>query len=352
MPLRAFTLAGRSINDQARPFVIAEIGHNHQGSLDICKKMFEAARSCGVDAVKLQKRDNKSLYTEAFYNAPYNSENAFGPTYGAHREALEFGVKEYRELQTYAKELGLVFFATAFDMPSADFLRALDMPCYKIASGDIRNIPLLRHIASFNEPMIVSTGGSTLEDIRRAYREVMSLNTQVAFLHCTAMYPIASEHEDKVNLRMIETLRREFPDIVIGFSDHSNGIMFSTVAYALGARIIEKHFTLSRTMKGTDHAFSLEPQGAQKLVAYLNRLHLGMGDGQKRFYEEERPPIRKMAKMIVASRYLPAGTILYPSDLSLKSPADGLDPYHLDMFIGRTLKVALAKDQPLEFGHV
>src|SRR3989344_7096407 len=245
------------IDDKSPCFVVAEIGHNHQGNLETCKRMFEAAKECGVNAVKLQKRDNKSLYLEAFYNSPYNSENAYGSTYGAHREALEFGWESYLELKSYAESLDLIFFATAFDIPSADFLERLGVPCYKIASGDLKTIPFLKYIASFGKPMIISTGGSILEDIRRAYEEIFPLNHQLAILHCTAMYPIIDEHESKVNLRVIETLRREFPNIVIGFSDHSNGILFSAAGYVCGARIIERHFTLNRIMRGTDHAFSL-----------------------------------------------------------------------------------------------
>ena len=255
------------IDDNSPCFLVAEIGHNHQGSLETCKKMFKAAGDCGVNAVKLQKRDNKSLYTKTFYDAPYHSENAYGPTYGAHREALEFGWDEYVELKEYAERLGLIFFATAFDFTSADFLERLGVPCHKTASADLRNIPLLKYIASFGKPMMVSTGGSTMEDVKRACGEVLALNSQLAVLHCTSMYPITDEDEDKINLKVIETLKREFPDLIIGFSDHSSGVLFSTAAYVYGARIIERHFTLKRIMRGTDHAFSLAPQGKSKLNA-------------------------------------------------------------------------------------
>src|SRR3989338_115423 len=333
------------IDDNSPCFVIAEIGHNHQGNLEVCKKMFKAAKECGANAVKLQKRDNKSLYTEAFYNSPYHSENAFGLTYGAHREALEFGWGEYVELKAYAEELGLILFATAFDFTSADFLESLGVFCYKIASGDLSNTPLLKHVAKFGKPLIVSTGGSCMTDIYRAYEAIMPINKQLAFLHCTAMYPITDEHEDKVNLKMVETLKHTFPSLVIGFSDHSNGVLFSTVAYVCGARIIERHFTLKRTMRGTDHAFSLEPQGMRKLVEYLRRLKIGMGDGVKCFYEEEKPAIRKMTKTIVASRDLNTGATLYLEDICLKSPAVGLKPYRLVEVIGKKIVVSVKKKQ-------
>ena len=335
------------INDDSPCFVIAEVGHNHQGDIETCKRMFRAAKECGVSAVKLQKRDNKSLYTEAFYNSPYNSENAYGPTYGTHREFLEFGWDKYVELKKYAEELGLVFFATAFDMSSADFLERLGAPCYKVGSGDLRNVPLLKHIARFGKPVIVSTGGGTMDDIRRAYKAVSSVNPRLALLHCTSMYPIIDEHESRVNLKMVETLKREFPDSVIGFSDHTNGILFSAAAYALGARIVERHFTLNRIMKGTDQSFSLEPQGMYKLVNYLRRLSVGLGDGKKYFYEEEKPFIRKMAKMIVAARDLPAGHILTAHDLCFKSPADGLEPYWAEELIGKQLATSLKQDAPV-----
>ena len=152
--MRKIVIAGREISDKTKPFIIAEIGHNHGGDLELCKKMFTAAKEVGADAVKLQKRDNKNLYTKAFYTSVYNSENAFGPTYGAHREALEFGWKEYQALKKHAAKLGIIFFATAFDFNSADFLAKLKLPCFKVASGDISNIPLLIHIAKKKKPML------------------------------------------------------------------------------------------------------------------------------------------------------------------------------------------------------
>lgn len=335
------------IGDNSSCFVVAEVGHNHQGDMQICKKMFQAAKGCGANAVKLQKRDNKSLYTEAFYNSPYHSENAFGSTYGAHREALEFGQDEYAELKAHAQKLGLIFFATAFDFASADFLESVGVPCFKIASGDLNNTPLLKYVAKFGRPLIVSTGGSHMEDIFRAYETVMPINDQLVFLHCTAIYPISDEHENKVNLKMIVTLKQVFPDLVIGFSDHTNGVLFSTAAHILGAKIIERHFTLKHIMKGTDHAFSLEPRGMIKLINYLKRLEVGMGDGIKKFYAEENPAIRKMAKTIVAARDLFAGHSLGPDDLCLRSPAIGLEPYWFDRIVGKTLAVSVEKDQPV-----
>jgi sialic acid synthase len=343
---RRLTIDGFEISDSSHCYVVAEIGHNHMGSVETCKELFQAAKYCGVHAVKLQKRDNRSLYTHSFYNRPYESEESYGPTYGAHREALEFGRDEYLELQAFARELGLAFFATAFDVPSAELLAELDVPAFKIASGDLTNTPLLRHVAGLGKPVIVSTGGGLLDDVRRAYETVAEVNPQVAILQCTAGYPAAW---NELDLRVIDTYRECFSDSVIGFSSHDNGISMPLVAYILGARIVEKHFTLNRAWKGTDHKFSLEPQGLRKLVRDLERAYVALGDGTKTMYPSEAEPIRKMGKMIVAVRDLPAGHVVRREDLALKSPGDGLPPYELDRIVGRTLRHPVSEDMPLRF---
>jgi len=336
----------REIGDDTPCYVIAEIGHNHQGSLEKARELFREAKLAGAHAVKLQKRDNRTLYTRAAYEKPYDNENSFGATYGEHREFLEFGLYEYRELQAYAKELGIDFFATAFDIPSADFLEALDVPAYKIASGDLRSTPLLRHVARFGKPMIISTGGALLDDVQRAYDTIMPINPRLAILQCTAGYPAAFEELD---LRVITTYRERFPGAVIGFSSHDNGIAMPVAAYMLGARIIEKHFTLNRAMKGTDHAFSLEPVGLRKMVRDLERTYRALGDGVKKIYESERAPILKMAKSLVVARDLPAGHILRPEDIAMKSPGGGMPPYEFDNVVGRMTLKPLYEDDFLSF---
>lgn len=343
---RHLNINGFEISDDSDCYIIAEIGHNHQGSLEKARQLFKAAAECGVNAVKMQKRDNKSLFTRAAYHKPYENENSFGPTYGLHREALEFGRAEYVELQNYAKELGVTMFATAFDIPSADFLAGLDMPIYKIASGDLKNTPLLRHVAKLGKPMIISTGGANMEDVLRAYDVIIPLNQQLAILQCTSSYP--AEHHD-LNLRVIETFRAQFPENVIGLSDHENGIAMATAAYVLGARIVEQHFTINHTWKGTDQVFSLEPIGMKKLVRDLRRLREALGDGVKRVYPNEVEPISKMSKKLVAKMNLPAGHALTGADVAIKSPGDGLPPYELDHILGKTLKRPLAEDDDIMF---
>src|SRR5215213_1211632 len=176
---RQLIIGDRIISDDSDCYVIAEIGHNHQGSLKTAIELFKAAAECGVSAAKLQKRDNRGLYTREMFDKPYENENSFGATYGEHREALEFGKVEYEELQAESAKLGMAFFATAFDFKSADFLADLNMSAYKIASGDLKNTPLLKHVAKIGKPMIVSTGGGTIEDVQRAYDTVMPLNPRL-----------------------------------------------------------------------------------------------------------------------------------------------------------------------------
>jgi N-acetylneuraminate synthase/sialic acid synthase len=343
---RTLSIDGIEISDASECYVIAEIGHNHGGSIETCKELFDEAKGCGAHAVKLQKRDNRSLYTREFFNKPYENENSYGATYGEHREALEFGKADYQELKSHAEEIGITFFSTAFDLPSADFLAELDMPAYKIASADLINTPLLKYVAQIGKPMIISTGGSTLDDVRRAHDTVAEINPELAILQCTAGYPASW---DELDLRVVETYRDLFPGTVVGLSSHDNGIAMPLVSYMLGGRIVEKHFTLNRAMKGTDHRFSLEPQGLRKLVRDLTRTKKALGDGTKTMYPSEVEPVEKMAKKLVAKRALPAGHTLGPDDIAMKSPGNGLPPYEFDRLVGRTLRHPVSEDQALTF---
>lgn len=347
--VREINIGGDQIGDDHDCYVIAEIGHNHQGDLEKCKALFKAAHDCGANAVKLQKRDNRTLFTREMFDSPYNSENAYGPTYGTHREALEFGKDEYLALIDYAKELGITFFSTAFDIPSADFLEDLEMPAYKLASADLTNTPLLEHVASFGKPMIISTGGGNMEDVVRAHDAIMPINSQLCILQCTSMYPCSYE---TMNLKVIETFRDRFPNVVIGLSGHDNGIAMGLVAYMLGANIVEKHFTLDRTWKGTDHPFSLEPPGLRRLVRDLRRARIAQGDGVKQRVQAEEAPLLKMSKKIVAARDVAPGTKLVAEDLAVRSPGDGLPPYRIPDLIGRTTNRALSADDALSLDDV
>jgi sialic acid synthase len=347
---RHFRIDGVDVHDGSPCYVIAEIGHNHQGDVEKAKQLIRSAHEWGVNAVKLQKRANRTLYTRAYYEQPYDNEFSFGRTYGEHREALELGADEYRELQRYARELGITFFATAFDFESADMLAGLDVPAFKFASGDLKNTPLQRHVAAFGKPMFLSTGGGTMEDVERAVDAILPINDQLCVLQCTAAYP--ADVED-LNLNVIPALRERFPDLVIGLSDHQNGIAMAVVAYMLGARVIEKHFTLDHALKGTDHAFSLMPDGIRRLVRDLHRIPAALGDGLKRPLPVEEKPLEKMGKKLVAARELPEGHVLSEADLAIKSPADGgLPPYELDRIVGMRLLRSLRADENVELADL
>lgn len=296
--MREFFLGARRIADDAPCYVIAELGHNHGGSVDTAVQMIKAAARCGAHAVKFQKRENATLYSADVLAQPYDHENSFGRTYGEHRAALELSAQHYVTCRTVAKTFKLDCFATAFDEASADFLVRLDVPAIKIASGGLTDHALLRHVAGLGVPVILSTGGGTFEDVDAAVNVLEAGRAPYALLHCTAAYPVLNYAE--LNLLAIVAMRARYPETVIGWSGHDSGIAMSLVAYAYGARILEKHFTLNRAMKGTDHAFSLEPAGLRKLVRDLERAHLANGDGCKRLYDSERKPLSKMRRVATA----------------------------------------------------
>lgn len=338
-----------TISAEGPCYVIAEIGHNHQGNLETALKMITVAAACGVQSVKFQKRDNKTLYTKIFYNKPYDNENSYGSTYGEHREFLEFGFEDYKQLKKQAEDLGVEFSATAFDFKSVDFLEELGITNYKVASGDVTNLPLLTYIAKLGKPMFVSTGASTLEEIRAAYNTILKYNDKLCLLHCIAGYP--AEYHD-LNLRVIETFKKEFPEAITGYSSHDNGILAPIVAYMLGATVLEKHFTLNRSWKGTDHRFSLEPEGMRKQLRDLRRVDISLGKKVKEVQSFEKDARTKMGKGIYTARKLQAGQILTWEDICFKSPAQGLPPYFAEDIIGRKLRGSLEEETPVSFEHL
>ncbi|MFH8574863.1 N-acetylneuraminate synthase family protein [Streptomyces zaomyceticus] len=339
--MRALTVNERIVSDDTDAYVIAEIGHNHEGDLGKAEELVRQAAAAGASAVKLQKRNNRSLYTKEMYDSPYTGRNSYGPTYGAHREFLEFGTHEYTHLQQLSAELGVDFIATAFDFASVDFLAELGVPAIKIASGDIRNTPLLAYAAKVGKPLIVSTGGADMESVRRACGTVLPINPDLALLQCTATYPTEPE---ELNLAVLGTYRAEFPDTVIGYSGHDIGPWAAWTAYALGARVVEKHVTLDRTRPGSDHKFSLEQADIAELVDGLRRVRRSLGSDEKRVLPAERPAMNKMGKKLVTQGDLPAGHRLTLEDVAIKSPGDGLTPDRLADVVGRRLSRPLAAD--------
>jgi len=290
---RELTIRNRRIADDEPAWVCAEIGCNHGGSIDTAGLLIRIAAEAGFDAVKLQKRDIRTFLTPEEYAQPYDSEHAFGRTYGEHREALELDWDSYVELRDYAHNLGLAFGATGFDVPSVEFLADLGVDFMKMASGSIlaHEIPEAVRYRGISA-LVMSTGGvHDLDEIRDAYGLAWPVPT--AILQCTSLYPCPAE---RLNLLVVNLYREQFPGTVIGFSDHEDGIGMAPVAFALGARIFEKHTTYSHTAKGSDHAMSLEPEGQRRYVQALRNTPLALGTGVKVRYPEEIPAAIKQGR--------------------------------------------------------
>lgn len=333
-------LAGREVGEGHPTWVIAEIGQNHNGDLETARRLIDMAARCGADAVKFQKRDIRHDLTAAMYAMPYIHRNSFGPTYGAHREFLEFDEEQHRTLRDYAEARGLVWFCTACDAPSVDLLERLDNPVYKVASRDIANIPLLQRVAKTGKPVILSTGMAGLDDVRRALEALGGQPAGVVLLQCVSQYPTDVE---RVNLRAMETLRDTF-GVPVGLSDHTSGVITAVAASVLGACMVEKHITLSRAMKGTDHAGALEEDGLRRVVKYIRQTTLAMGDGRKSVDPAVADARAKLARSLTSRTAIPAGSVLSEADLTLKSPGTGLAWHERDRLVGRVA----ARDIPAD----
>jgi len=270
-------------------FVIAEIGINHNGDIDIAKQLIDAAVETGCQAVKFQKRTVEVVYTVEELANP--RENPFGPTNGDLKNGLEFGRDEYAEIDRYCNEKGILWFSSCWDEGSVDFMEQFDPPCYKIASASLTDDNLLNHHKQYGRPFILSTGMSTLDQIEKAV-EVLGKDNLV-ILHCTSTYPSKLE---ELNLRGIHTLQERY-DVPIGYSGHEVGLATSVAAATLGACVVERHITLDRSMWGSDQAASVEPTGFGRMVKDIRAIENAMGDGVKVVYDSELPIIDKLRRV-------------------------------------------------------
>jgi len=281
---------GKKVIGEDEPvFVIAEIGINHNGDINIAKKLIDMAVGAGCDAVKFQKRTVELVYTKEELVRP--RENPFGPTNGDLKRGLEFGEKEYKEIDRYCKEKGIIWFASPWDLKSVDFLEKFNVPCYKIASACLTDDELLKKVRATGKPVILSTGMSTVEEIRHA-ASVLG-EQDLILLQCTATYP---SKDEELNLKVIPWLKENF-NCPIGYSGHEVGVYSSLVAAVLGACVVERHITLDRAMWGSDQAASLEPDGLNRLVKVIRFMPLWIGDGKKRVFESEIPILEKLRKV-------------------------------------------------------
>ena len=330
----------REIGPGRPAYIVAEAGINHNGDPEIARKLIDVAVEAGANAVKFQKRTPRDILTRQAYERPYESEHAYAPTYGEHREKLELSGDDYRRLAAYAAHKGIHFFASVWDPASADFMAALGAPAFKIPSADLINLPLLEYVAKKGKPMVVSTGMSTMEEVAEAVKTIRRSNDELILMHCVSTYPC--ENWD-VNLRVMNELRERF-DVPVGYSGHDRGVAIPVAAVAMGACAVEKHITLDRTMRGSDHAASLEPEGLRRVVRYIRNAEAAMGDGVKRILASEESLRVKLAKSIVTREPIPAGVAISAGMLGVKSPGSGLPPRFIPALVGRVAPVALDED--------
>lgn len=331
-------------------YVIAEVGVNHNGSLEMAKKLVDVAASAGADAVKFQKRTLAKLYSQELLANPNTAEQAFQYIIPLLQQ-FELSDADFLALHDYCVEKQIQFLCTPWDDDSVEFLEKLEVPAYKLGSPDLTNLPLIDYIVNKGKPLILSSGMSTWAEIETTARHLNAIGAQWAMLHCNSTYPAPFED---VNLRMMDKLR-EF-GAPVGYSGHERGIAVSTVAVALGACILEKHITLDRTMIGPDHAASLEPSGFEKLVRDVRVVELAMGDGVKRVSTKEMQNREVLGKSLAAKVPIASGTVITADMIKVIGPGKGLSPQRVDELVGRTAKRAMPADElfyefDLEEGH-
>ncbi len=333
------------------PYIIAEIGSNHNGDMGLCRRLIDAAAEAGANAVKFQSWTEKSLIANEEYerNTEYSDKKKH---FGSLREmvrAYQFSENQHREALAHCRSRGIAFCSTPFSEQEADLLEELDVPFFKIASMDINYLSFLRYVARKSRPMVISTGMATLSEIEQAVETVCQEgNNQIILLHCISIYP--PEHKN-IHLRNIEMLRQAF-SVPVGFSDHSLGIAIPLAAIALGSCIIEKHFTLDKEMHGWDHAISADPAELRTIVTQGRNIHIALGNTHRTVSAAEVDKRKKFRRSLVVRDALPRGHVLTTADLNAKRPGTGISPSEHVYVVGRTLARDVKKDQVLSWEYL
>lgn len=343
-------IGNRSVGKDRPCFIIAEAGVNHNGDVNLAKKLIDAAREAGADAVKFQTFRADSVVTRDAMKARYQeATTGKEETQFEMIKKLEISPKDFEELSGYAQEKGIIFLSTPFDRESVDLLDKLKVPAFKVGSGEITNFPLLRHIARKGRPVLLSTGMSTLNEVAEALEVIHGEGMkEIIVFHCVSDYPARIE---SINLKALETLRRTF-GLPVGLSDHSTSITVPVAAFALGACVIEKHFTLDKKLPGPDHRASLEPAEFKEMVRAIRDIEKAMGDGIKKPTKEEAANIKVVRRSIIARVDIPSGTTITGDMLDIKRPADGIEPRHLDAVLGKKAKKDIASGSPLTWDKI
>ena len=336
-------LKKKQLKDKA--LIIAEVGQNHQGNSKIAADYVRQFSQLGADIIKFQTRENKTLFSKNAYNKAYNSENAFAEIYGKHREKLELNKKDLINLKKLCKKNKVKFMSTPFDKLSLKLLLNIGVDLIKIASFDLGNLSLIENIAKSKVPTVLSTGGGKLEHIKESVKILTKHNSNISILHCVSEYPC---DVNSLGLEKIKKLCKLFPKFSIGLSDHFNGILSGPVAYMMGARVFEKHVTLNRAWKGSDHKFALEPNGFRLFTRDIKRVPLMMKEKKLNLIGKE-PVFNKLGKSIIAAKNLKKGHRIQLSDV------DGMifekqfmpirETYKV---INKKLKKNLNKGEPLD----
>ncbi|MCO1601327.1 N-acetylneuraminate synthase [Desulfosporosinus nitroreducens] len=330
----------------SKTFIIAEAGVNHNGKIKLAKKLIDTAKSAGADAVKFQTFKAESLVSKAAQKAEYQKQNTEADESQLEMvRKLELYFSNFEELEKYCEEKEILFLSTPFDLESIDLLERLEMPIYKVPSGEITNLPYLMKIASTCKPVIMSTGMSDLDEVSLAL-EVLRENGAgtITLLHCNTQYPTPF---DDANIRAMLTLKERF-GLAVGYSDHTLGIEAPIAAVALGATVIEKHFTLDKSMEGPDHRASLDPQELKVMVTSIRNIEVALGDGIKRPSKSETPNKEVARKSIVAKRNIVKGEFLTEDNITVKRPGNGISPMKWFEVLGKSAKRNFCEDELIE----
>lgn len=345
-----FKIGNKVIGDGNPTFIIAEAGVNHNGDINIAKQLVDKAANSGVDAIKFQTYKTEKLVTGYADMANYQKNN-IGKVDSQFNmlKKLELTYENFIELQKYCIHKGIMFLSTPFDFESADFLDSIGMDAFKISSGDLTNIPFLQYIARFNKIMILSSGMATLSEIEEAINAINLLgNNEVAVLHCTSNYPAQLQN---VNLKAMNTIKNAF-QIVSGYSDHTEGITVTIAAAAMGANIIEKHFTIDKSMEGPDHKASLDPHELKEMVVAIRNVEMALGSGIKRYNPSEVDTMKAARKSIVASINIKTGETIKLTDLDYKRPGTGLPPKQYLDIVGKKANRNIKMDEQITLNMV
>jgi N,N'-diacetyllegionaminate synthase len=325
-------------------YIIAEAGVNHNGDIQLAKRLCDAAKDSGVDAVKFQTWKTENIVTKSAPLAVYQEQNISSKSDSQFEmlKKLELSYVDFIELQKYCERIGVRFLSTPDDEESLEFLSGLNLDFIKVGSGEVNNIPYLRQIGAKKQPVILSTGMSFLADVERAYNILIESGARsVALLHCTSNYPCPM---DEVNLKAMTTLRAAFK-CEVGYSDHTLGIEVPIAAVALGATIIEKHFTLDRNMDGPDHKASLDPEELTAMVRAIRNIEVALGDGIKRPNKSEEETAKVVWKSIVARHKIEKGSVFTDQNLTVKRTGDGIPASFWDMVVGKKANRTFAEEQ-------